>query len=76
MKSKEAEEAQKKTYWQEHIQAWEQSGLSQADFSLALSTFQSCVRVTPPRPFNSKTLTWCAVFFPRPPSSHLTTNFW
>ena len=44
MKSKEAGEAQKKTYWQEHIQAWEQSGLSQADFckarSLALSTFQ------------------------------------
>ena len=44
MKSKEAGAAQKKTYWQEHIQAWRQSGLSQEHFckarSLALSTFQ------------------------------------
>ncbi len=44
MKSKEAGEAQKKTYWQEHIKAWKQSGLSQAHFCkvrfLALSTFQ------------------------------------
>lgn len=44
MKSKEAGEAQKKTYWQEHIQAWGQSCVSQANFckarSLALSTFQ------------------------------------
>lgn len=41
MKNKETE---KKRYWQEHIQAWRQSGLSQANFckarSLALSTFQ------------------------------------
>lgn len=40
MKNKETE---KKRYWQEHIQAWRQSGLSQANFckarSLALSTF-------------------------------------
>ena len=44
MKSKEAGEARKKTYWHEHIKAWKQSGLSQANFckvrSLALSTFQ------------------------------------
>jgi hypothetical protein len=44
MKSKEAGVTQKKTYWQEHIKSWRQSGLSQADFckarSLALSTFQ------------------------------------
>ena len=44
MKNKDAGEAQKKTYWQEHIKAWKQSGLSQAHFckvrSLALSTFQ------------------------------------
>ena len=44
MKSKEGGEAQKKTYWQEHIQAWGQSGVSQAHYckarSLPLSTFQ------------------------------------
>jgi hypothetical protein len=43
MKSKEAGVTQKKTYWQEHIKAWRQSGLSQAHYckarSLALSTF-------------------------------------
>jgi len=44
MKSKEAGDEQKKTYWQEHVKTWRQSGLSQANYckvrSLALSTFQ------------------------------------
>lgn len=44
MKIKDSGETEKKRYWQEHIQAWRQSGLSQAHFckarSLALSTFQ------------------------------------
>ena len=44
MKSKAAGDEQKKTYWQEHIKAWRQCGLSQAHYcklrSLALSTFQ------------------------------------
>lgn len=49
MKNKDTTEA-KKTYWREHIEAWRQSGLSQAHFckvrSLALSTFQYWRRKT------------------------------
>jgi len=44
MKNKDAGEAEKKGFWQEHIKSWRQSGLSQAHYckarSLALSTFQ------------------------------------
>lgn len=44
MKNEKAEVAEKRAYWQGHIEAWKQSGLSQIDFcktrSLALSTFQ------------------------------------
>lgn len=44
MKNEKAEDAEKRTYWQGHIEAWVRSGLSQAHFckarSLALSTFQ------------------------------------